>query len=123
MRSLALLLIAATGLAACAEKVAAPTDRGVCYAMAPDPDGEGYRFNVLARNVPNLEMCARELEIMRRRFLGMGGNVQTVAGVYQGQFLFLRREGIFTSQSFDGAQYVLLVRYEGQLVPPGAIPR
>lgn len=122
MRFPFLLLIgaASAGLVACEEKVAAPTDRGVCYAMAPSPDG-GWQFNVVARNQPSLEMCAKELEIMRRRFLGMGGSVQELTGAYQGQFLFLRREGIFTSQSYNGSQYVLLVRHEGQLVPPGAI--
>lgn len=122
-RPLALTVLAAAAalLGACTEAVEAPLDRGVCYAVGTAPDGK-IKFNVVARNMPNIEHCAAQLEGMRLRFLRMGGQTREISGAYQGNFIFLRRDGIFRAQRWEGNQYLMLVRSgDGRLVIPGAV--
>ncbi|MBI5940165.1 MAG: hypothetical protein HY859_07040 [Caulobacterales bacterium] len=117
----AILIAAAAGLSACEKELEAPLDTGVCYASSQGPNGE-VKFNVVARNVPNIENCAAQLEGVRLRFLRMGGQNHEISGAYQGNFLFLRSEGIFRAQHWEGNQYLMLVRSgDGRLVIPGAV--
>ena len=117
----AALTAAAALLGACQEAVLAPLDKGVCYAIGAGPKGE-IKFNVVARNVPNIENCAAQLEGVRLRFLRMGGQTREISGAYQGNFIHLRNEGIFRSQLWEGNQYLMLVRSgDGRLVIPGAV--
>src|SRR3989338_7213838 len=117
----AVLIAAAAGLGACEQEVQAPLDTGVCYAATQEASGE-IKFNVVARNMPNIENCAAQLEGMRLRFLRMGGQNREISGAYQGNFLFLRSEGIFRAQHWNGNQYLMLVRSgDGRLVVPGAV--
>ncbi len=61
---------------------------------------------------------------MRLRFLGLGGGNEEIVGAYQGQYLFLGRQGVFLSQSLNGNRYLLLVPTgDGRLAKPGAIPQ
>jgi hypothetical protein len=115
-------LIAATALlAGCEKEVQAPLDTGVCYAIGKDAEG-ALKFNVVARNITTIEGCAAQLEGMRLRFLRMGGQTREISGAYQGNFIFLRREGIYRAQHWEGNQYVMLVRSgDGRLVIPGAV--
>lgn len=115
--------LAACGLAlaACEPTLEAPMDTGVCFHVAVAPDGK-QNFNVVARNVPDIEHCAAQLEGMRLRFLRLGGQTRELSGSYQGSFIFLRRDGIYRAQSWDGNQYLMLVRSgDGRLVQPGAV--
>ncbi len=125
MRSrLGLLLVglAVVALAACAKTVESPVDRGVCWHMASLPGG-GFKFNPLARSVPDLEHCAAQLEMMRVEFLSVGSQQTSVTGAYQGQFLFVQPDGVFTAQTFDGFRYPFMMRTgDGRLAVPGAIP-
>ncbi len=115
------LVVATALLGACQEQVEAPLDKGVCYAVGSAPDGK-IKFNVVARNQPNIENCAAQLEGMRLRFLRMGGQTREISGAYQGSFIFLRSEGIFRAQTWEGNQYLMLVRSgDGRLVIPGAV--
>ncbi len=99
-----------------------PADPGVCWHMVQFQGGK-VRFNRLAKNVPNLEQCAVQLEAMRLHFAALGSANDQMIGAYQGQFLFLQSEGIFTGQNLDGAHYLLLVRTgDGHLAKPGATP-
>jgi hypothetical protein len=114
--------LAALTLGACQKSLEAPTYRGMCFHLAKAPDGT-VRFNKLAENQPDLEHCAAQLEAMRLSFLGLGSAQTEVTGAYQGQFLFLQREGVFTSQSYDGYRYPFMVRTgDGRLAVPGAMP-
>jgi hypothetical protein len=80
-------------------------------------------FNKLSDHVPRLESCAASLEAMRLHFLSIGGSAETITGAYQGYFLFLQKEGVFTSEHLNGARFLLLVRTEdGQLAKLGAGP-
>ncbi len=115
------LAAAAFGLSACEKAFEAPLDRGVCYHMGVLPDG-GVKWNVVARNVENIEKCAAQLEGMRLRFLRMGSQNSEMVGAYQGSFIHLRRGGIYRAQRWNGNQYLLLVRSgDGRLVIPGAV--
>jgi hypothetical protein len=108
-------------LGACSGQISAPTDTGVCYHLAAITNGQA-KFNVVARNMPDMEHCAAGLEAMRVRFLSLGGTNQDITGAYQGNFLFLGNDGVFTSDSFNGPRFPFLVRSGDQLVPVGSAP-
>jgi hypothetical protein len=110
-------------LAGCEKQLEAPTDRGVCWHLVQPPHA-ALKFNVLKTGVPDLEHCAAELEKMRLSFLGLGvPQGDLTAGAYQGQFLFLQREGAFTSSTLNGFRYPFMVRTGDQrLAIPGAMP-
>ena len=113
----------ATLLTGCKPQVEAPTNRGVCWHMVPKKDGT-YAFNQVSANVPSLEYCAANLEKMRQNFVSMGGSRTEIYGAYQGQFIFVKREGIFTTDSLNRTPYLALVRSgDGRLVVPSAMPQ
>lgn len=110
------------GLSACAQQIQAPRDPGVCYAVTR-PDGE-IRFNVVARDQPQIEFCAARLEEMRLRFLRMGGSTREVTGAFQGQFIFVDSRGVSLGRALDGPRFFALARTgDGRLAVPGAIQR
>jgi len=115
--------IAPLVLAACAKQLQAPTDRGVCWHLVQPPGG-APKFNRLADNQPDLEHCAAQLEIMRLHFRALGSTQEEVTGAYQGQFLFLQPEGVFTAPSYKGYRFPFMVRTgDGRLAVPGAMPQ
>ncbi|MGI8841716.1 MAG: hypothetical protein ACR2F8_13195 [Caulobacteraceae bacterium] len=115
-------LIAALGLGACQKQLEAPTERGVCWHLAQFPDGK-VRFNRLAQGQLDLEHCAAQLEMMRLRFRALGSTQTQVTGAYQGQFLFIQPEGVFTAQTLGGYHYPFMVRTgDGRLAVEGAMP-
>ncbi len=98
-------------------------DRGVCWHLTKDDAGKP-KFNRLAVQQKDLEHCAAQLEMMRLQFRALGAGQDTVTGAYQGQFLFLQREGVFTAQTVDGYRYPFMVRTgDGRLAVPGAMPQ
>ncbi|MGE5500803.1 MAG: hypothetical protein ACM3W4_02625 [Ignavibacteriales bacterium] len=123
MNKLLLSAVAASlVVSGCAKKLEPPFDRGVCYALAFDKQGKA-KFNPVAENVPNMENCAAQLEGMRVRFARLGLRNDYVTGTYQGTFIFIKPEGVFTAQSYEGIQYPALVRTgDGRLAVPGAMP-
>ena len=119
---LALTLTLSLALAGCTKTLEAPTDAGVCWHLVSLPDGK-VRFNRLAEHQAQLENCAAQLEIMRRNFRSLGAGQDSVTGAYQGQFLFVDPDGIFTAQTYSGHRYTLMVRTgDGRLAVPGAMP-
>jgi hypothetical protein len=113
--------LAIAPLAGCQKQTEPPGTYGVCYHVGVQKDGK-LKYNRLV-NAPNLETCAANLEAMREKFLRLGGNQQEILGAYQANFLFLQREGVFTSTSLEGARYLALVRTgDGRLAIPGAMP-
>lgn len=117
-----LAIVSLLVLGACEKQLDAPTDRGVCWALAQFPDGK-TRFNRLAVNQPDLEHCAAQLEIMRLHFRALGSTQTSVTGAYQGQFIFIQPEGVFTAQTYTGYRFPFLVRTgDGRLAVPGAMP-
>lgn len=113
------------GVGACSNAIKAPYDQGVCYYVVPadDPKAEP-RYNVVARDQPQLEACAARLEEMRLRFLGLGGSNRNIMGSYQGQFIFIDGTGVKVSKTMTGGRFFLLARTgDGRLAMPGAIVR
>jgi hypothetical protein len=112
---------AAMALSGCAKQVEAPMDRGVCWHMAQLSNGQ-MRFNKVSIGEPTIETCAAALEAMRDHFLSIGGSHLEITGAYQGNFLFLNEEGIFTSQDLNGPRYFLLGRTaDGRLATASAL--
>jgi hypothetical protein len=117
-----LALIATAALAGCAKRTEPPGDVGVCYHVVVQKDGS-LKYNKVV-NTPNLEACAANLEAMRIKFLTLGGSAQELLGAYQANFIFLQREGVFTSTTLEGPRYLALVRTgDGRLAIPGAMPQ
>ncbi|MGQ3111849.1 MAG: hypothetical protein ACT6RD_05090 [Brevundimonas sp.] len=125
-RVLILSFAALAGLAACSQQVKAPFDKGVCYSVILPEEGSkaAPEFNVVARDQPQIEHCAAQLEQMRVRFLRLGGNRSDIVGSYQGQFIFIDRAGVWQSKSLNGNRFFALARTgDGRLAVPGAIDR
>jgi hypothetical protein len=117
--ALLILIAAVTTTTGCEKEIQAPYNRGVCWQMVMR--GGKVAFNKVSDHEPQIESCAASLEGMRLRFLALGGSHEAIDGAYQGSFLYLRREGIFVSQSYDGQRYPLLVRTpDGGLAKLGA---
>ena len=119
-------VLAITMLAGCNTQTKAPFDPGVCYSVALPKEGEktAPRFNVLARDLPQIEFCAAKLEIMRVQFLRLGGSTREIVGAYQGQFIFIDRGGVSFGRTLEGQRFFALTRTgDGRLVIPGAIQR
>jgi hypothetical protein len=115
------VLAAAAALCACDTRTHPPGDTGVCYNVVPQKDGKIKYFKLV--NTASLEVCAANLEAMRIKFLRMGGSKQEIYGAFQSNFLFIQAEGVFTSETLEGARYMALVRTgDGRLAIPGAMP-
>lgn len=109
-------------LGGCSKAPKAPDQAGVCWHAVPMSDGT-IKFNLLAKNQTSLEVCAAQLESMRLRFRGLGLAQKTMLGAYQGNFLFLQPEGVFTAKTYDGNRYLVLVRTgDGRLAKIGEMP-
>ena len=106
----------------CAKNREAPLDVGVCYAVVEQPDKK-LKFNKVSDGVKSLEFCAAALEKVRLQFLRLGGSNRETTGAYQGHFLFLQQDGIYSSETYDGPRFITLVRYNDKLVMPGAVPQ
>jgi hypothetical protein len=122
MRTAALIPLAAVlALGACAKRTEPLATPGVCYHVVGTKDG-ALKYNKLV-DAPNLETCAGALEAMRLKFLRLGGGSDELLGSYQANYIFLQREGVFTSTSLEGPRYLAWVRSgDGRLVIPGAMP-
>jgi hypothetical protein len=123
LRTALIVGLSALALSACAKRTLPPGDPGTCYHVAAQPDGS-LKYNKLPSKQPSLEYCAAALEAMRVKFLQLGGSNRDLVGAYQGNFLFLQKEGIFTASSLEGHRYLALVRTgDGRLAIPGAMPQ
>ena len=120
--SLAAAVASACGLAGCyLNEPKPPLTANVCYYMTRAKTG-AYKFVVVAPKVADLEHCAADLEVMREHFIALGSNRYEVWGVYQGQYIYINRVGLFSSQFVNGPQYPLLVRTgDGRLARPGTV--
>jgi hypothetical protein len=122
MRMIMLVLAGGLALAGCQQEIEAPTTRGVCWQMVRPPHAP-VKFNVVARDQPDLEHCAGELEKMRENFQALGAPQGVIVGAYQSQYLFLDRGTVFTSQTLEGMRFPFMVRTsDGRLVAVGGTP-
>lgn len=122
--AIALAAMAAGALSACSNAPKAPADAGVCWQMVTHGKSKPPTYNKVADHVPAIENCAANLEAMRIKFLTLGGSHSDINGAYQGTFIFINREGVYTSDSWNATPYLALVRSgDGRLVVPGAMPQ
>lgn len=101
-----------TGLAACSSQAAAPSGAGLCWRMSDVADQQP-RFRVIARDVPNLESCAVQLEGARM----MEG--RPTAGAYNGYFIFATEEQITSAKWADGARIRVFEAEDRQRIQDG----
>ncbi|HLI65511.1 MAG TPA: hypothetical protein VKU90_04020 [Caulobacteraceae bacterium] len=117
----ALTLIGAAALGGCQPQVDAPTDKGICWQAVQARDGK-VTFNKVSAGERSIETCAAALEGMREHFLTLGGSAEDITGAYQGNFLFLQKEGVFTAETLNGPRYFLLGRTaDGRLATAAAL--
>jgi hypothetical protein len=83
-------------LGACVSE-AAPSGQGLCWRQAEVSDQQP-RFELIARDVPNLESCAVQLEGARM----LEG--RSITGAYSGYFIFATEQQITSAKRIDGAQ-------------------
>ena len=112
-------------LGACQPKVQAPEDAGVCYFIGHVKKTEspnGLKFNVIARNQPDIEHCAVQLFNLRRSMLTTGTAGVETYGAFQGAFLLATNHEVRYSQTYDGNYFPFLVKApDDRLVTPGSI--
>jgi hypothetical protein len=125
---IAILTLAAAPLlilGGCQKKIQAPTDLGVCYFIGhvkPSEAPNGLKFNVIARDQPDLEHCAAQLYNVRRAMRTTGTAGDETDGAYQGNFLQATNHGVDYSQTYGGPYFPFLVKApDERLVTPGSI--
>lgn len=89
--------IVLAGMAACSSAPAAPSGAGLCWRMIELADQQP-EFRIIARDVPNLESCAVQLEGARM----MEGRPTT--GAYNGHFIFATEEQITSAMTMNGTR-------------------
>ncbi len=88
-------------VAACgAAPVEAPADTGVCWEVTRFKPKVG--FISLSQGDPNLETCAMHLEYTR-----LIHRLPSIAGGYQGQFLFIDADTIASAKDLESNHYSL----------------
>ena len=101
-----------TGMAACSSQPAAPSGAGLCWRMFEVTDQEP-RFEILARDVPNLESCAVQMEGARM----MEGRPTT--GAYNGHFIFATEEQITSAVTMNGTRVRIFQAEDRQEIQDG----
>jgi hypothetical protein len=93
-------LLALTG---CSPAADAPDQVGICWMQAgPVPAEAKPRFVLLSRGDANLETCAMHLELTR-----ISKHRSNIFGAFQGQYVFVDREAIASSESLTGQRFSL----------------
>ena len=110
--NLLLGVILLAGMAACSSQPAAPSGAGLCWRMFEVTDQEP-RFEILAREVPNLESCAVQLEGARM----MEGRPTT--GAYNGHFIFATEEQITSAVTMNGTRVRIFQAEDRQEIQDG----
>lgn len=90
-------MILLTGLTACSSQAAAPFGEGICWRML-DITHQKPRFEIIGRDIPNLESCAAQLEGARM----MEG--RSISGAYNGHFIFATVEQITSAKAMDSTR-------------------
>ena len=99
-------------MAACSSQPAAPSGAGLCWRMFEVAD-QAPRFEILARDVPNLESCAVQLEGARM----MEGRPTT--GAYNGHFIFATEEQITSAVTMNGTRVRIFQAEDRQEIQDG----
>ena len=90
-------MVLALMLAGCGE-VQAPTATGVCWRMISPPTAPA-RFQAISSGVATLDDCAAQLEAFHLE------GQPTVAGAFQGYFIFIDPRIVASAPSLNGFRY------------------
>ena len=125
LNSLLVTVLAAVALGGCVARVKAPTELGVCYFIGhpKGPDGKStFKFNVVARDQPDVEHCAVQIYNARMAMLATNTAGKETEGAYQGNFLEVTNTEVRFSQTYEGPYFPLLVKApDNRLVAPGSV--
>ena len=105
-------VILLAGMAACSSQPAAPSGAGLCWRMFEVAD-QAPRFEILARDVPNLESCAVQQDGARM----MEGRPTT--GAYHGHFIFATEEQITSAVTMNGTRVRIFQAEDRQEIQDG----
>ncbi len=112
-------------LGACQPRIEAPADTGVCYFIGHVKKTEapgGLKFNVIARDQPDIEHCAVQLYNTRRALLTTGTAGEITEGAYQGSFMQATNSEVRESEHYEGPYFPFLVKApDDRLVTPGSV--
>ncbi len=113
--------VSTLALSACDKRLKAPDEAGVCYFIGHPKSGVP-KFNVIARNVPDLEHCAVYVYNVRMDMLRTGTAGKETQGSFNGNFLFADNREVRFAQHYESPTFPLLVKApDGRLVTPGSI--
>jgi len=107
------LIAASLGLAAAlcscsnAQVGEAPTDTGVCWRVTQFKPK--LAFLSVSQGDPNLESCAMHLEYTRQT-----QHLASIAGAYQGEFLFVDAHDITSAQDITSSRFSLFTPNQRQ---------
>ncbi len=85
----------------------APTDTGVCWRVTQFKPK--LAFLSVSQGDPNLESCAMHLEYTRQT-----QHLSSIAGAYQGEFLFVDAHDITSSQDITSSRFSLFTPNQRQ---------
>jgi hypothetical protein len=85
----------------------APTDTGVCWRVTQFKPK--LSFLSVSQGDPNLESCAMHLEYTRQT-----QHLTSIAGAYQGEFLFVDAHDITSAQDIESARFSLFTPNQHQ---------
>jgi hypothetical protein len=85
----------------------APTDTGVCWRVTQFKPK--LAFLSVSQGDPNLESCAMHLEYTRQT-----QHLTSIAGAYQGEFLFVDAHDITSSQDITSSRFSLFTPNQRQ---------
>jgi hypothetical protein len=100
-------LAAALGGCSSPQVSEAPTDTGVCWRVTQFKPK--LAFLSVSQGDPNLETCAIHLEYTRQT-----QHLTSIAGAYQGEFLFVDAHGITSAQDIESPRYSLFTPNQHQ---------
>ncbi len=100
-------LAAALGGCSNSQVSEAPTDTGVCWRVTQFKPK--LSFLSVSQGDPNLESCAMHLEYTRQT-----QHLASIAGAYQGEFLFVDAHEITSSQDITSARFSLFTPNQHQ---------
>ncbi len=116
-----LALAGVMALCGCEKRLQAPKEYNVCYFIG-HPKKDEVKFNVVGRNVPDLEHCAALLYNVRRQMNATGTAGEVTEGTYGGSFLFVTNRDARMATYYEGPRFPFLIRTpDNRFVPPGAV--
>jgi hypothetical protein len=116
-----LAIASVLALGGCQKRLKAPAEDKVCYFIG-HPGKDQVKFNVIGRNVEDMEHCAALVYGVRRDMIATGTAGPETEGSYGGAFLFVTNRDVRMADKYEGPRFPFLIRTpDNRFVPPGAV--